>query len=291
MIIDRRRLLAGLSLAALPLPAIAQGKPTLSFSAIPDEDATKLMERFTKVARYLEGRLGVAVQFVPVKSYPAAVTAFRNNQVQLAWFGGLSGVQARLALPGSVAIAQGEEDKAFLSYFIAHASTGLTDQKDFPLAARGRSFTFGAKTSTSGRLMPEYEIRKATKQAPEAFFSRVGFSGDHTKTVELVASGAFEVGAVNYTSYDDMVKAGKVDPKVCRVIWRTATYPDYNFTVRGDADKVFGAGFTDRLRAAILELNDPAILAAFPRKRFIPATNADYAPIEETAKALELLDA
>ncbi len=289
MTLQRREFLVGTA-ALLATPAIAQARPTLAFSAIPDEDATKLMERFTKVAKYLEGQLGVSVQFVPVKSYPAAVTAFRNNQVQLAWFGGLSGVQARIALPGSVAIAQGDEDKEFMSYFIAHQSTGLTESKDFPMGAKGRSFTFGAKTSTSGRLMPEFEIRRNTKMAPEAFFSRVGFSGDHTKTVELVASGAFEIGAVNFTSYDDMVKSGKVDPKVARLVWRTPTYPDYNFTVRGDADQRFGAGFTEKLKAAILGMNDPAILAAFPRKKFIPATNADYAPIEDVAKQLNLLD-
>lgn len=290
MLIDRRHFLAGLAAAGAAGSALAQSGQTLSFSAIPDEDATKLMERFTRVAKYLEGRLGVPVQFVPVKSYPAAVTAFRNNQVQLAWFGGLSGVQARLALPGSLALAQGDEDREFMSYFIANASTGLNESKDFPLAAKGRSFTFGAKTSTSGRLMPEFEIRKATNQAPDAFFSRVGYSGDHTKTVELVASGAYEVGAVNFTSYDDMVRQGKVDPRQVRVVWRTPTYPDYNFTVRADADQRFGTGFTKKLQAAILEMTDPAILAAFPRKKFILATNDDYKPIEETAKALNLLD-
>jgi phosphonate transport system substrate-binding protein len=249
------------------------------------------MERFTKVAQYLEAQLQVPVRFVPVKSYPAAVTAFRNDGVQLAWFGGLSGVQARRLLPGSVAIAQGDEDKAFVSYLIANAATGLAEGPEFPLAAKGRAFTFGAKTSTSGRLMPDYEIRRRTGGVPERFFSRVGYSGDHTKTVELVESGAYEVGAVNFTAYDDMVASGKADPKRVRVVWRTPPYPDYNFTVRGDADARFGAGFTGRLTAAILGLGDPAILAAFPRRRFIPASNADYAPIEEVAKSLDLLDA
>jgi hypothetical protein len=92
----------------------------------------------------------VPVQFVPVKVYPAAVMAFLNNQVQLAWLGGLSGGQARLALPGSVALARGEEGKAFISSFISHQSTGLSESVAFPLGASGgRSFTFGAKTSTS----------------------------------------------------------------------------------------------------------------------------------------------
>lgn len=33
--------------------AVAQDKPTLYFSAIPDDDETRLMQRFAKVAEYL----------------------------------------------------------------------------------------------------------------------------------------------------------------------------------------------------------------------------------------------
>ena len=71
----------------------------------------------------LSKQVGAEVKYIPVKSYPAAVAAFRNNQVQLAWFGGFTGVQARNLVPGSEAIAQGAEDTAFKTYFIAHAST------------------------------------------------------------------------------------------------------------------------------------------------------------------------
>ena len=117
----------------------------LVFTAIPDEDETRLVERFTQYAKYFEGKLGTPVKYLPVKSYPAAVTAFVNDQVQFAWFGGLSGVQARLAVPGSNAIAQGAEDVEFKSYIIANASTGLKSGKEFPNDIQGRTFTFGAR--------------------------------------------------------------------------------------------------------------------------------------------------
>ena len=87
-----------------------------------------------------------------------------------------------------------------------------------------------------------------------------------------------------------MVAKGQVDPAEVPVIWRTPSYPDYNFTLRGDADDRFGAGFTERLKAAILGMDDPEILGAFPRSKFIPASNADYEPIEEVARQLDLLD-
>ena len=158
--------------ASSPALAQAQDKPAFVFTAIPDQDESRLIERFTKVAEQLQAKLGVPVKYIPVKSYPAAVTAFTNNQVQLAWFGGFTGVQARRQTPGSQAIAQGAEDAAFKSYLIANAKTGLKPAKEFPKEVAGKSFTFGARASTSGRLMPEFFIRQAFGgKAPEEIFS------------------------------------------------------------------------------------------------------------------------
>lgn len=264
---------------------------TFVFTGIPDQDESRLVERFTKVAALLQARLRVPVKYIPVKSYPAAVTAFTNNQVQLAWFGGFTGVQARRQTPGSQAIAQGAEDAAFKSYLIANAKTGLKPAKEFPKEVVGKSFTFGARASTSGRLMPEFFIRQAFGgKSPEEIFTRVGFSGDHSRTIQLVQSGAFEVGVLDYTVWDLDSKAGKVDPAQVSVIWESPPYPDYQWTIRGDVDATFGSGFTDKVRAAILSIEDPAILGIFARTRFIPAKNEDYAPIEEVAKTTGLLN-
>ncbi|MBR9892362.1 putative selenate ABC transporter substrate-binding protein [bacterium] len=279
-----------LALALSLTTALGASAQTLYFSAIPDEDETRLVERFSKVADYLEGELGVDVQFVPVKSYAASVTAFRNDQIQLAWFGGLTGVQARLAVPEARAIAQGKEDPIFVSYFIANTETGLEPSDSFPAEAQGMSFTFGAKTSTSGRLMPEYWIREETGEAPEAFFDRVGFSGDHSQTLRLVASGAWQVGALNFAVYDKAVEEGAPEVETAKVIWQTPPYPDYNWTIRGDVDARFGDGFADKVQAALIGMDDPELLATFPREAFIPAANEDFQPIEDTAKELGLIE-
>lgn len=161
----------------------------------------------------------------------------------------------------------------------------------FPVAAaKGMSFTFGARTSTSGRLMPDYYIRQSTKEAPDAFFSRVGFSGDHGQTLRLVASGAYQIGALNFTVYDDAVAKGLPETQTAKVIWKTPAYPDYNWTIRGDADARYGAGFSEKVRAALIGMTDPDLLAAFPRNKFIRADNDDYAPIEKVGQELKLLE-
>ena len=268
----------------------ADDKTTLVFSAIPDQDESRLRARFSKVAKYLEEKLEVPVKYVPVKSYAAAVTSFRNNQLQLAWFGGLSGVRARTLTPGSEAIAQGEEDPEFHTYIIAHESTGLTRSDSFPKEIVGKSFTFGSKGSTSGRLMPEFFIRESLGQSPDESFKVVGFSGNHSRTVALVESGAYEVGAVNYKVWDKMVEENKVDTSKVSVIWKTPAYTDYQWTLRGDVDSVWGEGFGAKVKDALLTMKDPELLDAFPRKSFIPASNDDYQQIEDTAKELGLLE-
>ncbi|MCW4149606.1 putative selenate ABC transporter substrate-binding protein [Halomonas sp. 18H] len=281
-----------IAMTAAALAVLAQGaqaEETFRFTAIPDEDQSRLIERFSKVADYLEVELDVEVEYVPVKSYGAAVTAFRNDQVQLAWFGGLSGVQARRLVPDSRALAQGEEDAEFQSYFIAHRSTDLEPADELPEAIADRSFTFGAKTSTSGRLMPEHFLRQRFDEAPEAIFSRVGFSGDHSRTIALVESGTYELGAVNYSVWESAVEDGRVDTDKVEVIWSTPSYPDYQWTIRGDADERYGDGFSERVQRALLEMDDPALLESFPRSAFIPADNSMYATIKDVAESLGLL--
>ena len=283
-------ILAFAALLAVSTTSWADDKPTFVFTAIPDQDETRLVQRFGKVAESLQQKLGVPVRYVPVKSYPAAVTSFINGDVQLAWFGGVTGVQARAAVPGSQAIAQGGEDVAFKSYMIANSATGLKPDKDLRPDIAGKSFTFGSRTSTSDRVMPEYFLRQTFAKSPEQIFSRVGFSGDHSRTIQLVQSGAYDLGVVDYSVYDLDRKAGKIDDSKVVVIWQSPTFPDYQWTIRGDVDATFGPGFAAKVKDTLLGVKDKAILDAFGRSTFIPADNAEYAPVEAVAKAAGLLN-
>ena len=284
------RFLALVPALVLSFPVQAEDRPAFVFTAIPDQDQTRLVERFTRVADYLQAQLGVPVRYAPVKSYPAAVTAFTDNEVQLAWFGGVTGVQARAAVPGSQAIAQGVEDRAFKTFIIANAALGIQPADALPRAVAGHTFTFGARSSTSGRVMPDYFIRQTFGKAPEEVFSRVGFSGDHTRTIQLVQSGAYQLGAVDYSVWELEKKAGRVDESKVAVIWRSPPFPDYQWTLRGDADARFGAGFSAKLKAALIAITDPRILQPFGRSKFVAADNAEYAPVEEVARQSGLLN-
>ncbi|WP_404362618.1 putative selenate ABC transporter substrate-binding protein [Marinobacter sp.] len=281
---------AVMGIALMFTATVTLAQETFIFTAIPDEDETKLMERFQGVADYLSEELDVDVRYIPVKSYAAAVSAFRNNQVQLAWFGALSGVQARRLVPGSEAIAQGVEDETFHTYFIAHRDSGLEPMDELNESLKGKTFTFGSKGSTSGRLIPEFYVREAFNQSPDEVFSRVGFSGNHTRSLRLVEAGTYQVGVVNFKVWDKELADGNIDEDQVQVIWSTPPYPNYQWTIRGDVNDRFGEGFKDRVTKALLTLEDEELLNSFPRSGFIPASNEGYEPIRKVAEQLGIMD-
>jgi phosphonate transport system substrate-binding protein len=285
------RILSGMILVSV-LAAVGCGKSeaVLEFTAIPHTNTTELQRKFEPVAKYLSKALGLRVEYVPSADYRASVEMFKNGDVLLAWFGGLTGVQARHDVPGARAIVQGAEDPEFYSYFIANASTGLTRSDEFPEAIRDLTFTFGSESSTSGHLMPEYFIMQHTGKTAAEFFSHPpAYSGSHNRTADQVQSGAFQAGVMDYSVYDARVREGKIDPERCRIIWKTPTFADYNFTAHPDIDRKFGKGTIDRLQKAFLDMHDPKLLAAFDRSKLIPATNEEYADLEKVAVKLDML--
>lgn len=69
---------------------------TLIISAIPDQDPEKLQRLYGTVASYLSKELGVPVEYKAVTDYTASVTGFKVGDLDLVWYGGLTGVQSRL---------------------------------------------------------------------------------------------------------------------------------------------------------------------------------------------------
>ena len=85
--------------------SIKAEKNILKIGAIPDQNQDILDRRFNSLSKELSKQLNVEVKYVPVINYVAAVTGFRTKNLDLVWFGGLSGVQARLQTPNSIVIA------------------------------------------------------------------------------------------------------------------------------------------------------------------------------------------
>ena len=270
-----------------------ENRSTLLIGAIPDQNPERLNRLYGLLAAELKKELEVDVKYIPVTNYPAAVSAFRTRSLDLVWFGGLTGVQARLQRPGAKVIAQRDIDAKFRSVFIASIKSNIPiikNQSGLKIL-KGKRFTFGSESSTSGRLMPQYFLQQSGVKTTDFKGGRPGFSGSHDATLMLVQSGSYEVGALNKQVFEEHVRRNKVDNSKVQVIWETPTYADYHWLAQPDLDDRFGKGFTKKLKRTLLDLNRESkyqakILDLFGAKKFISANESQYIKIEKIGRQL-----
>jgi phosphonate transport system substrate-binding protein len=273
-----------LAFSAASLGAFAQG--VLRVSAIPDEAPTELQRKFTPLGDYLKKETGMDVQFTPVTDYAAVVEGLATHKIDMAWLGGFTYVQARIRTNGgAVPIVQRAEDEVFTSKFIVPIDSPAKTLADL----KGKTFAFGAPSSTSGSLMPRYFLLQAGIN-PEKDFKTVAFSGAHDATVAFVAASRAEAGVLNASVWDKLVESKNPNAAKVRVLATTPPYYDYNWTVRPGMDPALQKKLTD----AFLKL-DPAnpaqkeIMALQRASKFIATKSSNYDGIETAGKSAGLI--
>lgn len=281
----RSFLKSALAVATLCFAGLSSAQQVLRMTAIPDEAPTELARKAAPLVKYLEGRLGMKVEFTPVSDYAAAVEALVNKQVDVAWFGGITFVQANIRSGGKIIpLVQREEDEKFRSVFIT-ADPALKTLADL----KGHTLSFGAPSSTSGHLMPRSFLLQA-KVDPDTDLKRVAFSGAHDATIAAVAAGKVDAGALNISVWDKFVADKKVDTAKVHVFYTTPPYFDYNWSVHADMP----VALREKLAKAFLDLNSATpegkeVLELQRATRFIPTQPANYKGIEAAARSAGLL--
>ena len=270
-----------------------KAKEILYISAIPDQNPERLNRLHQILSSELSEQLNVKVIYKPVINYAAAVTAFRTGDLDLVWFGGLTGVQARLQTKEAKAIVQRDIDKKFQSVFIANKKSNLPEinnVNDLKLL-KNKRFTFGSESSTSGRLMPQYFLNKAGVKLKHFKGGNPGFSGSHDATLMLVQSGSYDAGALNGQVWKSNLKRGRINFSKVFVIWETPSYYDYHWLAQGNLDKKFRKGFTKELTNVFLSFNEKSkqqkeILELFGAKKFVITKNENYKNIEKIGRKI-----
>lgn len=265
--------------------AASASAQTLKVSAIPDESPTELQRKFAPLGKYLEKATGMKVEFTPVTDYAATVEGLAAGKLDMVWYGGFTFVQAHIRTKGTaIPLVQREEDEKFRSVFITRAGSGIAKLSDL----KGKNFTFGSVSSTSGHLMPRAFMLKEGLNPDKDM--RIAFSGAHDATALQVAGGKVEAGALNVSVWEKLVEEKRVDPKQVVVFYTTPPYYDYNWTVRGDLDKAV----IEKIRKAFLDLDaknpeHAEILKLQRAARFVPTKVENYASIEQAARSAGLL--
>jgi phosphonate transport system substrate-binding protein len=282
---SRRALHLALATGLLSLSGLSLAQQVFRVSAIPDEAPTELQRKFKPLGALLEKKLGMKVEFIPVTDYAASVEGLINKKLDMVWFGGFTFVQAKVRSKDQVIpLVQREEDEKFKSVFIT-TDKSITKLEDL----KGKTFTFGSESSTSGHLMPRSYLL-AAKINPDTDMKRIAFSGAHDATVAAVSGGKVDAGALNISVWEKLLAQGKVDTKLVHVFYTTPGYFDYNWSVRADMPADMRKKITDVfLNLDPANPQDKEILDLQRATRFIPTKADNYKAIEAAAHNAGLL--
>ena len=256
---------------------------TLRLSMIPTADPGKILRESQPLVAYLEKETGAKIELTVPANYAAVVEALANDQVDIAYLGGFTFVQASQRADVQP-LVQRERDRNFHSVFITAADSGINSLADL----KGHRFAFGDVNSTSGHLMPEYFMRQSNVDM--SVIANAFYSGGHDATALAVANKKVDAGALDETVYEKMSKEGKLDANKVKVFYTTPPFFDYVWAARKGIDPHLAESFSNAFLK--LSTDDPAhkqLLDLLVATKYQRANSSDYDKLRQAARDSGLL--
>ncbi len=242
----------------------------IRFGLVPTEGGTDIVDRFQSLFTHLDAEIGIEVKAFNASEYVGVITAMQNDQVDVAYFGPKSYVEANRMAGAEALVKQLSDDgsEGYHSILVTRRGSGIESLAD----ARGKSFGFVTPNSTSGFLVPSIGIMETTGMSAEAYFSDVRYTGSHTTSVRAALSGDVDVAATNTLDLGAMIRNG-LDASDLVEIWRSDMIPGAVIAVRDDLPD----SFKDAVREAILSFNEETeALEQMARGGFVVTDDSEY---------------
>jgi len=280
-----KRILQIFLLLAVALPAWGQGtaKPgVLTVGFIPAEDSRAMVRQSQAILDIVAKHTGMKIDTFVGSDYNATIEALRAGHVDVALLGPFSYVLATTVAPVeafAVTVTARSMQPSYKSIIIAAKDGPINSIADL----KGRTFAFVDPGSTSGFMVPAAAFINAGI-TPEKDFKQVMYSGGHDSTIVAVGSGKVDAGSVADRIYERGCAKGLADCNKLKVIWTSPPIPNdpllYRRNLSDDLKK--------RIREAFFSIKNLAFGEMGTVARFDPASDADYDPLREIAKALKL---
>jgi phosphonate transport system substrate-binding protein len=252
-----RRFLTVLFSAAL-LAATAVAQPALVLALKPDKNPDALLEEKKALEDFLAQRLARPVKVIVPLSSAVIVEGFANGTIDLGYLSATDLARAR-KVGGARLLLAGEFPgglRSYRSYWLTLADRPYTDIAQL----RGKPVAFASKTSTSGFVVPLWDLRQrglvSERGDPEEFFGRgnVFFGVGYVSAVERVFAGEAEAAAVSDYVFDQDKHLTAAQRARLKVVQAQGPVPSHVIAVRASLP----AAEADAVRTALLAFNDGA---------------------------------
>jgi len=258
----------------------------LRVGLIPNQNPESVEANYEPFGEYLSEQLGREVELTVPTSYGAVVEAMINDELDLAYFGGLTYVQARNrgeVTPLVTEINPRTGDTTSRSVIIVPADSEVQEVSELA----GQDFAFGSASSTSGSLYPAITLRDAGRIDYRTELANFNYTGGHDATAQAVANRSVDGGGLEDRILYDLIEDGAVDGDSVRVIEESDAIEGYPWVVR-DA---LSDELKEQIAQAYLDITDPALLDLLRADGYERVQPEDYDYVEEQATELDLLTA
>ena len=202
---NRRLVIAGIASLAFATSAFADDwkakYPEITFGVIPAENGSGVTERFGPFVAYLSKELGVKVTLRVANDYAAVIEGQRAGNIHIGYYGPASFSRARLTgvkTDAFVIDVNSDGSKGYYSVFYVLAKGPYQKIEDLKSKNLG---LVDPNTRRSGNNMPRFKMNQLGID-PDAYFSKVVFTGSHENAVLALAQGTVDVAA-NWWNADD----------------------------------------------------------------------------------------
>ena len=220
----------------------------------PDKNPDQMLAERDSAARFISEKLGSPVEVIIPLSAAVINEGFSNGTIDIGYLSANDLINAGDAETLLVGEINGKT--TYKSYWLALKDKpydGIEDLKGKPIA-------FASRTSTSGFIIPLWDLRKrglvSEKADPEEFFGKgnVFFGTGYVSAVERVLSGEAEAAAVSYYVLDENKHLSEEQRSKLKKVAEQGDVPTHVIAVR----KNLTGPERDRLKAALLSMNDAA---------------------------------
>jgi len=280
-----RRAMLALAAAMLVAPAWGQGtaKPgVITVGFIPAEDSRAMVRQSQAILDIVAKHTGMKVDTFVGSDYNATIEALRAGHVDVALLGPFSYVLATTVAQVEafgVTVTSRTMQPSYKSIIIAGKDSGINSLADL----KGRTFAFVDPGSTSGYMVPAAAFINS-KITPEKDFKQVMYSGGHDATIVSVGSGKVDAGSVADRIYERGCAKGLADCSKLKVVWTSQPIPNDPLLYR----KALPEDMKKKIREAFYSVKNLSFGEMGTVARFDPATDKDYDPVRDIAKALKL---
>lgn len=275
-----------LSMLAVALASCGGGgssDETLRVGLIPNQNPEEVEAQYQPLEDYLAEEIGRDVEVSVPATYNAVVEALVSGELDMAYFGGLTYVQARQRADVTPLVTEVNPRTGTTKYhslIITPTESDISEVEQI----EGRDFAFGSVSSTSGSLYPSIMLNKAGIDY-RTDLGEFTYTGGHDTTAQAVANGRVDAGGLEDRIFYDLRDEGVIEEDSVRIVAESEPIEGYPWVVRDD----LSGEDKEALAGAYLNMENPELLDLMRAESYERVTADDYDYTEKQARALDLI--